>query len=78
MPKTRPEEKALTLSFQSFDCTLEYVPGRRFMLVRYVRKGKTFFTSCIRTGTKECFRSIASTMTEGEAVSLLGMGISML
>lgn len=66
----------MKLSFQSFDCTLEYFPGRRFVLIRYIRKGKTFFTSCVRMATKQCFRRIAATMTEGEAASLLRMGIS--
>lgn len=68
----------MTRRFETFECTMEYVPRKRVVIIRYVRAGKTFFTSCVRMATKEVFRRIGGTLTEREAASLLGMGINTL
>ena len=78
MPKTRAEEKTLTRRFETFDCVLEYVPRKKVVVIRYVRTGRTFFTSCVRMATRQIFTRMAGTLTEREAASLVVMGITTL
>jgi hypothetical protein len=68
----------MTLAFQSFDCTLEYHPEKGMVLIRYLRQGRTFFTSCVRVGTTAVFRRMGKTLTEREATFLFARGITTL